>query len=257
MLPQAGPPPSTSSLPPYYQMPAQPSSLPGAPVEPQVQPYQANVYPTVMAPPQTYPPHLDSTSASMQGRYGARPEESQSPRHQASGSASGASPVVSNIQPATPQPRSRAPVSDHRSPGTSGGATTTSAGGKGRRSPLVLMSGPTGPSGYEPTTSTSTPSSSHPKNLHAQTLILGECLRPEAIIHEGPAILIISRTILEPVQRQRRRHPRALRGRLVSPICRRIWTERQVLFRHHHSSPAQGLHRRISRFSRRGRLIAG
>lgn len=255
MLPQAPGPASTPSL-PYYQIPAQPSSVPGAPAEPQIQPYQANVYPSIMAPPQTYPPHLDSTSASMQGRYGARLEESQSPRHHASGSGTVASPIVSAIQPATPQSRNRV-LPDHKSPGTSGGATSTSnAGGKGRRSPLVLMSGPAGPSGYDPTTSTSVPSaSSHPKNFHAQTLILGECLRPEAIILEGPAIHIITRTIRRPVQGRRRRLQTS-RVRLGSQIYPRTWMERQVPFRHHHFTIARD-QRRSSKFSRQGRSIAG
>ncbi|KAF6759557.1 hypothetical protein DFP72DRAFT_136322 [Ephemerocybe angulata] len=216
MLPQQ--PAATSTTMPYY------TSLAGAPVEAvqQQQSYQTNVpvYSSIMAPPPSYPSHIESTSPSMHPvqRYSARPEESQSPRHHASGSGSGASPVVATLQPATSQSRSSMStssgsgrpvgggggtgisVSDHKAPASSGGGGATagpsSSNAGARRSPLARTSitGPPG-SSYDPTSS----SSSQPKNFRAQTLILGERLRDtmapnssSSSHREGPASLIIT-----------------------------------------------------------------
>jgi hypothetical protein len=235
--------PAIGSL-PYYPMSSSNPTLVGTHGVPESghQPYQTSMYSSIMAPPSTYPPHhLDSTSPPLH-RYSSRPEESQSPRHHASGSGAGASSLVSSMQPGSSGSQSRSSgsssriASDHKSPGTSGGGGATSAGGAistgllggagsgsssgggnggARHSPLSLTS-ITGPSssGYGLSDSLMTQS----KNFHAQTLTLGERLRHDRpILLEGPAFL----TPLTPIQLVSRTIParRASRSLLRSRRC--------------------------------------
>lgn len=214
LLPSASTATSSSGVQYYNSMP--PASIDST------QSYQTPVYPSPMAPPTSYPPHLESSSPSIHNvyRYNTRQEDSQSPRHHASGGGSGTSPVISTLQNA--QAQSRMPmstmsggrlVSDHKSPGTSGsgGATssagTTTTGGNARRSPLSLTSvtgPPGGPASYEVAHSSH---SSQSKNFHAQTLILGERLRLAITLYplEGPVSPITPLTI-----RHRHRLPTTL-----------------------------------------------
>ena len=199
-----GPPPG---VPQYYPITGAPPP-PTMPTVDQVPgPFPPNVYANsmAMAPPATYPTHLDAPPTSMHSAHRYRPEESQSPRNQPSGSGSGPSPVVSNIQPSTPQSRSgttRA-VSDLRAPGSSGAVAAAGGGSSSRRSPLSLTS-ITGPT-YDSIPS----SSSHqPKNFHAQTLILGERLRIGPNVLEGPAIPSTSTRTRRQPRRVRSRNPR-------------------------------------------------
>lgn len=171
-------------VPSYYQM-GIPSGLSGASTE-AVPTYATTgplLYQPVMHPP--YTQHLDASPQGPHQRF-IKPEDTQvQSRHHQSAmgpTASGAAPMHSS--PTLNRPRPKSP-------------TTTAT----KHSPLSLAS-ITSP--YHP--------DAQSKNCHAQTLMLGERLRPGSRALEGPAVLSSEMTPLL----QTRRRSQERRRRYIS-----------------------------------------
>ncbi|KAF9465522.1 hypothetical protein BDZ94DRAFT_349338 [Collybia nuda] len=163
-----------SGVPPYYQM-GMGSGLPGA--NPEAVSTYATASPLLYQPmmaPQTYPHHLDASTQGPQ-RF-IKPEETQAlGRHHQGAVGTTASPAAPmHASPTLSRPRPKSP-------------TSTVA----KHSPLSLAS-ITSP--YHPDTQS--------KNCHAQTLMLGERLRPGPRALEDPAV---PSSEMAPLLRTRRR----------------------------------------------------
>ncbi|KAF8987519.1 hypothetical protein BDQ17DRAFT_552261 [Cyathus striatus] len=169
---------------PYYQM----GDVSGAPPSADVQPYPSGAaapaasappppppfaYHAMMPPPQPYPPEP-------QGRY-IKSDDTR--RHSGAGlpgsTGSGSSPLLSSARQPPPPPPPQQRTTEDRSPTLTGAA---SPAGATKKSPLSLAA----------ITSPFTPASSdQSKNYHAQTLMLGERLRPvTSLAPEDPALLL-------------------------------------------------------------------
>ncbi|KAF8160025.1 hypothetical protein B0H34DRAFT_426641 [Crassisporium funariophilum] len=185
--------PSAAATPvPYYQMGVQPGiSGVGATAE-AVSSYPGTsgplVYPSMMAPPPpppsaptqgSYSQHMDTMSSSQAPSRYIKPEETQSPTrhvHQSSLGGAGTSPIMSTALHSPSLSRHRQSESTH---------SPVSAAAAIKNSPLSLAS-ITSP--YHPDLNPLQQQQlqAQSKNYHAQTLMLGERLRPGAPT-EGPA----------------------------------------------------------------------